>query len=454
MDTTTTRSLLQFQPTNLSSAQSIFSPDRNGLQSVTFQIPKLPRVMFGKTLRINGTMKVFDSTGGAPSNKTTYFDAGSANTLYNDGRIGVSNCIDNISIQNLKGATYSNVKNYNRLCSSLVPLNQSFNNYINGVDDEYAVGKQVTQALKCDKPFDFSVPILDGFFMGENAIDMDLVDGLQITLTLAPSNFVLNNNNWLYPGQAPPNGAYYEWSDLVLSVETEIPDAKGQEAMMKNRQGIMQYKTYSSFYNVILSNQHNLTFMFNTKNTTAVIGNMVPSSWINNYSYNSSATPQLLVENTSNVLGNNAKINAFTYQKSGVRTPYDFEIVSETTQDEGTADSVKNLIELNSVRDSWDIYNFEKSLKTELCNPLSDTKKNKFSRERYSIVEEDLENQYNIGVCYDKFGNGIDFRGEVFSLRIQSQVPSTKSFQPHSLFLFNEHQNTLVFKDGMVQVLS
>jgi hypothetical protein len=450
---TTKRELLQFVPVNIG-AENKFSPDRNGLQQVVFQIPKLPRIMMGKTLRVNGSFNVKDSGNNAPNNGTNFFTAAPGSSVFwIDGRIGVSSCIDNLSIQNLKGATYSNVKNYNRLCSSLVPLNQSFMNYIGSVDDEYAPGKQITMAKRCDREFDFSIPLLDGFLQSD-PIDMDLVEGLVITLTLAPSNYVIQNNKWLNNAATPPNGAYYEWSDIVLSVETEIPDAKGQEALMMNKTGMMQYKTYSNFYSVIVSNQQNISYLFNTRNTTALIGNIIPSQWLNNYSYFSSSTPQLLYENANNVLNNNIQVDSYTYQKSGVRTPYDFEIVSEDTQGQGTADSVKNMTELNSIRDVWDLYNFEKSLKTELCNPLSDTKKNKFDRNRYSIVEEDLENQYNIGVSYDKFSNGVDFRGETFGLRIQSTLPSNAQFQPHSLFLFVEHENTIVFKDGMVQVLS
>jgi len=133
---TSKRELLQFVPVNIG-ADNLFSPDRNGLQQVVFQIPKLPRIMHGKTLRINGTFKVKDSDGNEPENSTKFFQtAAASDVFYIDGRIGVSSCIDNLSIQNLQGATYSNVKNYNRLCSSLVPLNQSFMNYINGVDDE------------------------------------------------------------------------------------------------------------------------------------------------------------------------------------------------------------------------------------------------------------------------------------------------------------------------------
>ena len=364
-------------------------------------------------------------------------------------------CIDTLSIQNLKGATYSNVKNYNRLLSSIVPLNQSFNNYINGTDEEYGAGKQITQAKKCDKDFSFSIPILDGFFQSE-PIDMNLIEGLVITITLAPSNFVLSNNYWYNQNATDISGAYYEWKDIVLSVETEVPDAASQEAMMMNKVGQMTYKTYSSFYNVVVSNQHNLSLLFNTSKTTALVGNMIPSEWLNNYEYNSSMTPQLLYRDGNQVLNNNMKVEAFTYQKSGIRVPYDFEIDSEKTQEEGTADSVKNLTEINAIRDSWEVHNLLKSLKTELSNPLTDNNKNKFDRTRYSIVEEDFENQYNLGVSYDKLSNGIDFRNEPFGLRIQSSMPTgvNQSFSPHSLFLFVQNENTIVFRDNQVTVLS
>lgn len=447
------RELLQFQPTNLG-AGGVFSPDRNGLQQVVFQIPKLPRVMMGRTLRINGKFNCFKSNGSRADNATNWLaDTPTDEAFYIDGRIGVSSCIDTLSIQNLKGATYSNVKNYNRLLSSIVPLNQSFHNYINGCDDEYGQGKAITQAKRCDKEFSFSIPLLDGFLMS-SPIDMDLVEGQVITLTLSPSNFVLNNNYWYNQNATTPDGSYYEWKDLVLSVETEVPDAKGQESMMANRNGVMEYQTYSSFYNVIVSNQHNLSFLFNTRQTSAIIGNLLPSEWLNNLRYNSSATPQLLYKDGNGVLNNNIRMNAFTYQKSGVRLPYDFEIVSQETQDEGTADAVKNLTELNAIRDVWDSHNFLKSLKTELCNPLSDVVPNKFDRERYSIVEEDFANNYSVGVNYSKLDSGVNFQNETFSLRIQSRLPADQSFEPHSLFLFVKNENQIIFRDGMVQVLS
>ena len=447
------RELLQVIPTNLG-AKNEFSPSRNGLQTVVFQIPKLPRVMIGRTLRINGTFGIFKANDSKSDNANLWLDEAPLDSISIDGRIGVSSCIDSLSIQNLLVATYSNVKNYNRLCSSIVPLNQSFNNYINGCDEEYGQGKQVTQAKRCDKDFDFSLPILDGFLQAD-PIDMYLTEGLQLTLSLSPDNFVINNTYWRNQQAQTPNGAFYKWSDLVLSVETEVPDEAGQQAMMSNNRGLMTYRTYSSFYSVILSNQYNISMLFNTRNTTALIGNISPSEWINNYQYNSSMTPQLLYKSdATGVLNNNIRVNSFTYQKAGVRTPYDFEIRSEKTQDEGTADSVKNLTEIEAIRDGWDIYNFYKSLETELSNPLTDTKLNKFDRSKYAINYQDKENAYMIGVSYDKLGSGVDFRNQPFSLRLQSELPADQSFQPHSLYLFVQAENQIVFDNGMVNVIS
>ena len=54
--------------------------------------------------------------------------------------------------------------------------------------------------------------------------------------------------------------------------------------------------------------------LFNTRNTTALIGNLSPSEWINNYQYNSSMTPQLLYKSdATGVLNNNIRMNSFTY---------------------------------------------------------------------------------------------------------------------------------------------
>ena len=459
---TTTREVIFTNPTNL--GNGVFS-DRQGLNQIIFEIPKMPKIMNGKSLRVSGKFAVKQGNGTSPSNTTKFFHIDTSPTnqdsgdIYIDGRTGVSSVIENLTIQNLQGATYSTIKQYNRLCSSLLPLNEAFASYINGgVDTLYGgLEKDVSTAKKCDRPFDFALPLLDGFLQGQ-PIDLNLVQGLRIVITLAPSNFVVHNNYWRNVNSdsgANNGGAYYQLSNVLCYFEAETPDEDGKQAMMENMNGVLEYNTYSSFYNVIQSNDHNISLNINTGRTIATIGNLIPSEWLNNYKYNSSQTLQLLSYDNANVLKNRVEMDEMTFTKGGLRVPLDFEIVSEGTQEEGIADSFKNWEEINTIRNGWNVANIVKSLRTELSNPLSDTQEARFSRERYSIVEEDDRQQYNIGVNYDHITeNGIDFKGSNLGVRIQSTLPVGQQLQPHSLFLFILHKNTIVFQNGMVNVFN
>lgn len=449
------RQYLQVLPTNL--GDGIFS-DRNGLAQVIFELPAVPKIMNGKSLRINGTFTLKQGDGSPSNNATDFFNNAPTSDIMIDGRTGMSSWIETLSIQNLQGATYSTIKAYNRMCASVMPLNESIQNYLNGCDTTYGgFSKDVTTAKKVDKSFDFSLPLLDGFLQG-NPIDMLLVKGLRIVITLAPSNYVIHNNyfrNSASTAGLANGGAYYELSNLLCSFETEVPDAAGQQAMMANQNGILEYNTYTSFYSVLNSNDYNLSLNINTGRTLSVLANVIPSEWLNNYEYNSSSTFQLLYENSNGMLENRVPIRSYTFTKGGIRLPLDFELDTEITQRGGVSDSVKVFEELNIIRDGWTIYNFEKSLKTELSYPLSNTQPARFNRERYSITDEDQRGQFNIGVGMDKITyNGMNFRGTPFGMRIQSFAVPGVSLVPHSIFLFVKHKNTIVFQNGGVQVIS
>ena len=56
----TTREFIQINPTNLGDGK--FS-DRSGLNQLIFDIPRVPKIMNGKSLRINGQFKVLAGDG-------------------------------------------------------------------------------------------------------------------------------------------------------------------------------------------------------------------------------------------------------------------------------------------------------------------------------------------------------------------------------------------------------
>lgn len=466
----TRRQVVQINPVNTSSS-GLFG-DRTGLTQIVFEIPSAPKILNGKSLRISGKFEVKLGDGTAPQNFNQFFGnqpnpaIAPVNDVYIDGRTGVSSVIETLSIQSLgTGGTYSTIKSYNRLCASLMALNESQNAYLNGgVDSIYgSLGKDVSQAKKCDKPFEFAIPLLDGLLQGV-PIDLSLVQGLRIVITLAPSNFVINNNRFRQSNSTAgktDGGAYYEMSDLTCSFECETGDEGFQQSLANNKNGVLTYNTYTAFYNVINGNDHNLSLNINTGRTLAVVSNLIPSSFVNSYDYDSQRTFQPL-QAKGGILQRNIQVEDVIFTKGGLRIPLDFEVKSETPQSEGVADSQKNKIELNAVRAEWRLANAVKSLKTELSNDVGAGNtfvgaggKARYDRNRYSICEEDKIQQYNIGVNYDHISeNGINFKGTPLGMRIKMVAPAGANVAPHSLYLFVKHKNSIMIQNGAVSVMN
>tara|TARA_R110002012_G_scaffold316436_1_gene531386 strand:- start:8681 stop:10057 length:1377 start_codon:yes stop_codon:yes gene_type:complete len=457
----TTREFIQVNPTNLGDGK--FS-DRSGLNQIIFDIPRVPKIMNGKSLRVSGQFKILAGDGTTlPLNSSNFFANPAVRDFFIDGRTGVHSCIETLSIQSLNGATYSTIKSYNRLCASLLPLNDSINTYLNGNDSGMGgLGKDVSTAKKVDRPFDFAIPLLDGFLQGQ-PVDLMLVQGLRIVITLANSNYVVNNNKWrnsVSTSAKSDGGAFYEISDVICSFEAECPTPEGAEAMSKNRNGVMEYNTYSSFYNVLNSDDHNISLNINTGRTLAVIANIIPSSWVSNYDYNSQRTTQVLTANGAGNLENRVILKEITFTKGGMRLPLDFEIESEETEDIGIADSFMNWEEVNAIRDTWSVGNLVKSLQTELSNPYQRNGSAGITLARFdranqpALVDEDKVQQFNMGFSTDKItDNGTNYKGTPLGVRIQHNLQG-KVLVPHSLYLFVKHKNTIMFQNGMVNVMN
>ena len=455
------REVLIVNPTNLSDGK--FS-DRNGLNQIIFEIPRKASIMNGKSLRISGKFCIKNGDGDSPENGTNFYGNlqnqadPPEKDFFIDGRVGVNSMCETVSIMNLEGATYSTCKNYNRLISSILPLASSVYDYQGGEDlASGGMGKDSLTSRKCDNEFDFSIPIYDGLLQGQ-PLDLMLVKGLRIVITLASSNFVIHNNYWRNQASNSAlggGGAYYEVSDVLLTAETEVPPAEAQEAMMENKNGIFEYETYTNMYNVLQSTDHLVSSNINTSRTLGVVGNMVPSEWINNYKYNSSQTLQPLAENGNQVLDNRIVVDLATYTRGSLRQPLDFEVKSEVPQEEGVADSGKNWEELNILTREWIVSNLLKSLQTELSNPLSNTQQARYSRTRQSIVDEDKRQQYNIGVGMDWISeNGMNYKGVPYGTRLKLKFTNNEDLEPHSIFFYVKHKNTIEFNDGMVNVLN
>ena len=99
----TTREFIQVNPTNL--GDGVFS-DSNGLNQIIFQIPKVPKILNGKSLRVSGTMKVLAGNSTPineqfPNNSGNFYKDTPFDDFYIDGSTGLHSVIETLSIQSL-----------------------------------------------------------------------------------------------------------------------------------------------------------------------------------------------------------------------------------------------------------------------------------------------------------------------------------------------------------------
>ena len=439
-----TKELIQIKPTNNGTGSYSFS---GGSPQVEFNISKMPKYCVGSSLRINGRINVYQADGTTrPLNDD---EADQVNVAFLDPRTGMSSVIDFISIANQEGQTYEMIKNYNKLCASLQQKHTSLSDYIEGGQNiSYgANGKNNQQGVMNQKENTFSLKLLCGF-LNSGLIDLNLVGGLHIVLQLAPDNFVLNNLFWT-DNASVNTGMKYVLSDLELTFDAINPTTDEKTAMLANTKGEWEYNSFSNFYNVLASSDHTTTLNINTSRTLGITCNMLPSKFLNNYSYNSQMCLQPLSVNGVGTLTVRVPVNEITFTRGGLREPLDFEVISRTSQDEQTADAQREYVSSNSINKIWKATRFIKDLRTQLSLNRTATQSGRYAT---SVGGNDGIQAYHFGVSYDHITeNGVSFKGVPLGLRIQSDLISN---EPHSIFIFVKHKNTIVIDNDMVRIIS
>ena len=438
------RECVILKPTNAGDGKFSF---HNGSPQIEFDIPVMPKFLMGKSLRINGTFKVFNSAGDQPSNRAE------TDRINIDSRTGVSSAFELLSIESQNGQSYEMIKNYNRLCATLMPLQHSFTNYISaGTDLVFgATSKGLQQGYLCDKRITFSMPLLAGILQGQ-PLDLVMTQGLHITLQLAPDKFVLFDDYYNDQTNADAEGAYYEFSDLSLTFDAVVPPPVQQSAMMGNRSGAWDYISYSSFYTTMTSNDHSSIFNLNKSKVLGAVGNLIPSAWINNYRYNSQMITPLLYKDGGAILNLKSKINNVIWTRGGVRMPLDFEIDAKEkiTTDNYNPNAQLEKINLNSFNKEWSASNFLICPRTELG--FGNARPNSATFWETSVSVNDNDPTFMLGIGYDNVSNqGVNFKGTTLGLRITSNWTNGNA-NPHSLYLFVKHRNVIQFDGGAVNI--
>tara|TARA_R110000824_G_scaffold116072_2_gene267387 strand:+ start:3646 stop:5109 length:1464 start_codon:yes stop_codon:yes gene_type:complete len=484
------REVLQIKPTNQSDGVYSFN---NGAPQIEFDIPRVPKFLLGKTLRINGTFNLGTGvSAGAlagdsisqlrPKNGFAAGDSASRKVRI-DGRIGVQSCIDFCSIANLNGQSFEMIKNYNRLCASLQPKDYDIVDYFAGGTDIMlgACGKDLNTGRLCNKPFDFSIPIRAGIFEGDDTpINLQLVNGLHIVLQLASDAFATFNTAWDVGTAADDSGtlgsqATYQLSNITLTAEVVVPAAADMQAIVTNPSPeAFDYVAYSNYYNVLQTTDHTSVININTSRTIGFTMNMIPSNYVNNRYFNSAMTLPLVSQRSAaavsapSVFKNLAPLQAVTYTRGGVRIPLDFVIDPSTPQAENVTSGSLEFTTLNNIQKVYTRHHLLKNLQTELGLPStfgSIAANNRISG-RYQDQADLADNipAFDLGVSFDHITeNGIDFRGQPLGIRVQADFFDGNGATPKarapatvtSLYLYVKHKNTIMFdSQGGVRVMS
>lgn len=396
----------------------------NGNPVIRFSVADTNAFLMGKHMRFCGNIKVFRTT-----DTPTNFDGGC-----NIDRVsGFQSVIQSISIgsRRYSANVLEVVHNYPRLASQLYAnthspkgmRTQTFN-------EQGAVGKgrynknhlgtlgtsgnlnRADRVLKASRKatiaddgqmgengFDFALRLNTGLLMNE-AIPLNLLGGLEITINLAP-NFAS-----MYGDQVDANCKYtidkpYLITPLLYMTDMEIAQYNSQA------QGTFSFMSYQSLYSVLNSTDQSIVHRLNSRNLQSVLQSYIPVKYLNNTNYNQMA------------LWDGGAVNQVEYHKDGVRYPLEYSIDVRSTNGDGTnANEDLQKVDLNP-QILWNAQTAIKSVK--------DIK-------RSQVVPENLLGQakhdgvWGTGLSWDMVsGSGVNVAGTLtYDLKTKLQDPDDK----------------------------
>ena len=417
---------------------------------INFVIARQPAFLLPKTLKLNGTFVLKDSTGATVDNNPAVVKSAINGSTLNN-RIGVASCIDEVTIQTLNGRNLETIRNYNRYLASSKPfMNNSFD-YNNGLnlDDPFLGSKSITTCRSANVETNFSIPIEAGM-LGDMPLNISEkgFHGLQLNLLLAQNaavsqpfavyNFagqkslVLSDNNYLY-----------ELKNVFLTFDLVKP---GPELFNKlPSTGLLGFNTIQSLHSTLLSSDQTTNLRFGCRNAISVTHAIIPSSQSTNRGVDSFrlAGPEAPADTPQ-------AIRTVQYMRAGELFPYNFVLDSES---EGIDNNPQAMIAEPALNSITLYENSHSSL-----NPMSNVGINNqkaFAGAKQEVglpysMALDPDSTFVLGVPMDSQKQGANFKDREYAIRIQSGLNDTTA---NSLFTFVRCRNVAQYSPTGVNVV-
>jgi len=427
---------VEIQPSNVTANGSISY--RNGQPVIQFILGEQDRLLLGNSVRLCGKFLARLSSASLSTSATS--------PLQMSNKLGVYSTIDTLTIKSQRtGQTIESIRHYNRFLASYLPVT---NSQEDAMTHQYETSlilpnfKAQTESVVnipsgSGTANSFCMPLPCGLLNGRNPIPLmeESIGGILIELHLAPDSQVFHSASVT---SASITDSYYEFSEVSLVAELMEPEPSVMTKMKSQPSGTFEYNSISSYYQTINSANGIINFQLGLSRVMGVFANIVPSSHINNMTFDGLAT--LYPTNSD---ASSADITELFFTRNGEKFPIDYNIntLQQADASNKTIDPELIFHYMDAIQKFADIKRTQlNSVNTRLSNDST-----------YDKFWADGGSGFGVGVAFDNISdNGVDFSRVNFGINMALGLTTDS---PQSFFLFCHAKNTLVFGPGGLQVL-
>ena len=432
---------------------------KEGFPIMQFLIPNQPKLLSGSSMRLNGVLRVnqstsVESTPVLPNNNDNK-SSGTPVNIALSSRIGVASAIDQITLSSMTNQTLEVVRSYGRYLASAQSVTHSQEDLDTNVQlESLTASRSMNGAFMVNQDVSFSIPLRTGLLSGASEIPIGTngIRGMIVQLQLAPDSQVLGG--WVDNTGADQNdaasgtGSFYQLRDVSLSYNLLVPDEQGTQQMSNPATGSLQYNAISHLYSVVNSSDATQNYNLGTGKTLSIFHNFLPTTHLNNYSKDGFATPKLQ-NSAAGVYNQDAQIQRVSFLKGGVNFPIENEIDVSVPAENDRPLSELEINFINSIKSYQSMNHSLMSLNTQNqlptnVNPLDGNDVSKFTQ----VEDKDV---FGIGVAEDPYRVGVDFKNTNYGIRIVSDLNGSS---PNSVFTYVLAQNALMYSPQGISVIS
>ena len=447
----------EIQPQNMPQNNQ-FAPSA-GSSLIQLMIPESPVMLLTKTLKLNGKFRLNQ---GASTFATPVFPnnlarkGGAAYTARLNERTGINSCFQNITLSGLSsgGQTLESVRNVGRLLATTNMLTKEqgeFDGFMNGRDPLIASRENIS-AVDVNTEVFFSIPLETGMIQGMDQIPIGKngTRGLQVLIQLDnDSNVIIGSTAG---GQTGNENLFYSLVDVSLSYDVLQFDAKDTEMMERPGTGQLEYNSWSHQYSVINASDTQINLNFGTRNTLAVISNVIGTTDINDVLTDGFSTNNIR-NTTAGAYDTDVILNSVQFGKDGSKIPLDFRLDTEEQSIDNRPrveliDALKGAMDVRqSARTSISV-NTENGILTQLNLDGVEVA----TLDAAVSVQTQSKPVFGFGINTDNISAvGRDYSNSTYSVRLESTLSGSA---PNSVDTYCLSKNVLTFSPQGISVRS